>query len=148
MLKTKHRIGFLTEIKTGLFPSVIFRTLTDILCSFYYVVCVFLCVYRLWLCGLWQPCSSPEGCGLTQSQWSPGTDGEGKLQSPRPSIFGLLYLLLSRCFLVVLSSWSTQSLSVNLGESWWCWWRWWRWSWCLMSFAVTIIIVTTVAWCW
>lgn len=41
--------------------------------------CVRVCVNRIWLCGLWQPCSSPEGCGLAQSQWRPGTDGEGKL---------------------------------------------------------------------
>ena len=42
-----------------------------------------VCVLRLRLCGLWQPCSGPEGCGLAQSQRSSGADGEGKPPPPR-----------------------------------------------------------------
>lgn len=60
-----------------------------------------LCVYRVWFCGLWQPCSSPEGCGLTQSQWSPGTDGKGKLHHNLHSVI------------------------------WLTWWWWWWCSWCM-----------------
>lgn len=92
-LKTKHRLGSLTEIKTGCYCSAVFRTiLTNFFLSlllFFLILIIFfsfsfyaiyVCSRRLWICGLWQPCSCPEGCGLAQSQWSPGTDGEGKHQ--------------------------------------------------------------------
>lgn len=55
------------------------QRLSNISCLFSPPLCVCVCVNRIWLCGLWQPRSSPEGCGLAQSQWRPGTDGEGKL---------------------------------------------------------------------
>lgn len=60
-------------------------------------VCVCVCMDRLRLCGLRQPRGSPEGCGLAQSQRSPGADGEGKRRFV-PSALCVLLLVSPRCF--------------------------------------------------
>ena len=74
--------------------------------------CVCVCVNRIWLCGLWQPCSSPEGCGLAQSQWRPGTDGEGKLHPICHPPFLIIKVFSGAVILL------RDSLCLNPGASW------------------------------
>lgn len=88
------------------------------LCFSLFFICVCVCVDRIRLCGLRQPRGGPEGCGLAQSQRSPGADGEGKRRSGLSALY-ILLLVSPRCFLAASPPlFSSVALATSLQGGW------------------------------